>query len=275
MRQKTEVERLDAAGGLAEQHGDTKRRQAVERLQESVLADGVVDRRHFLALRDFVDALREILARIDNCVGAAMGLGELCLLIVADGADDGGAEMLRPLAQDKADAAGRGVQQDGIAGFDAIGLADQILHRQALQHHRRCGLVVDVVGQFDQTVSRNHPLFGIGAERRASIGDAVARPKIGDARPDFLHHASRLAAQAARQLHGIEPRPVVDIDKIQAHGSMADARLPRPGLANLDFLPGHNFGTAGFMKADGVRHGISPQSGDDDRQGSRWRRPGR
>jgi len=42
-------------------------------------------------LRDFVDTLGKILARIDNGVGAAMGLGELCLLIIADRADDGGA----------------------------------------------------------------------------------------------------------------------------------------------------------------------------------------
>jgi hypothetical protein len=42
---------------------------------------------------------------------------------------------------------------------------------------------------------------------------------------------------------------------------VADPRFPRPGLANLDFLPDQNFGTAGLMKADGVRHGITPQKG--------------
>jgi len=77
-----------------------------------------------------------------------MRLGELCLLIAADGADDGGAEMFRPLAEDKTDAACRGMEQDGVAGLDAIGLTDQILHRQALEHHRRRGLVIEAVGQF-------------------------------------------------------------------------------------------------------------------------------
>jgi hypothetical protein len=37
---------------------------------------------------------------------------------------------------------------------------------------------------------------------------------------------------------------------------MADARLAGPGLADLDLFPDQNFGTAGFVKADGVRHGI-------------------
>ena len=131
-----------------------------------------------------------------------MGLGELRLVVAADGADDGGAEMLRPLAEDKADAARRGVKQDRVAGFDAIGLADQVLCRQALQHHRRGGRVVDAVGQFEQPVGRDQPRFGIGAERRTAIGDAVAGLQIGDAGSDFLDDAGCLAAQAARQLTG-------------------------------------------------------------------------
>ena len=135
---------------MPEQRGDAERREAVERFQERVLADGVINDRNFLAAGDLVDALHEILAGVDDGVGAAMGLRELRLLVAADGADHGGAEMFGPLAEDQADAAGRGMQQDGIAGFDPIGLADQILRRQALQHHRGGGLVVDTVGQFNR-----------------------------------------------------------------------------------------------------------------------------
>ena len=102
----------------AEQRGDAERREAVERFVERVLADGVVDDRHFLAAGDLVDARDEILARVDDGVVAAMGLGELRLFVVADGADHGGAEMLGPLADDQADAARRGMDQDGLAGFD-------------------------------------------------------------------------------------------------------------------------------------------------------------
>jgi len=39
---------------------------------------------------------------------------------------------------------------------------------------------------------------------------------------------------------------------------VADARLARSGLADLDFLPAKDFGTAGSVKADGVRHENSP-----------------
>ena len=116
-------------------------------------------------------------------------LRELRLLVAADGADHGGAEMLGPLAEDQADAAGRGVEQDGVAGLDLIGLADQVLRRQALQHHRRGGLVVDAVGQLQQAVGRDQPRFGIGAERRRAIGDAIAGLQVGDPGADFLDHA--------------------------------------------------------------------------------------
>ena len=47
----------------------------------------------------------------------------------ADGADDGAAEMVEPLAGNQTDSAGRGVKKDGHAGFDLKGLTDQILDR--------------------------------------------------------------------------------------------------------------------------------------------------
>jgi hypothetical protein len=162
--------------------------------------------------------------------------------------------MLCPLTEDQADAAGRRVEKDGVAGFDAIGLADQVLHREALQHHGRGGFVVDAVGQLEQAIGRDQARFGIGTDRRAAIGDAVAGLQIGHAGSDFLDHAGRLTAQAAGQLGRIGARAVVDVDKIQSNGGVADARLPWPRIADLDLFPDQNFGTAGFMKADGVRH---------------------
>jgi len=57
-------------------------------------------------------------------------------------------------------------------------------------------------------------------------------------------------------LRRIKPRAVVDVDEVQADRGVADASLARTGLADRDFLPDQNFGTAGFVKANGVgRHG--------------------
>ena len=256
LREQAKVERLDVAGRLAEQRHDSERRQAVERLQEGVLADGIIDHRHLLAFRDLFNAFDEILARIDDRVGAAMGLREFCFLVAADGADDGSAEMLCPLAQDRADAAGGRMQQDGVAGFDAVGLPDQILRRQALQHHRRRGLVVDAIGQLEQAIGGYQSRLGVGAHRRGAIRDAIARLQIRDARADLFDDAGALAAEAARQLDRIKPRAVIDVDEIQTDRGVADAGLPGTRLADIDLFPGQNFGPTGSMKADSVRHGI-------------------
>ena len=75
-----------------------------------------------------------------------MRFGEFGFLLGADGADHRGADMVQPLAGDEADAAGGGVEQYGVALVDLEGTADEILHRHALQHHRRGSLIVDVVG---------------------------------------------------------------------------------------------------------------------------------
>ena len=259
-REQAEIERIDRAGGLTEQRDDAERGEAIQRFQEGVLADGVVDHGALLAAGDLRDALHEVLAGVDDGVVATMGFREFCFLVAADGADHGGAEMLGPLAEDEADAAGRGVQQNGVAGFHAIGLADQILRGQAFQHHGRCSLVIDAVRHLEQTIRRDHPRLGIGAHRRIAIGDAVAGLEVSDARADILDHAGALAAEPTRQLHRVETGAIVDIDEVEADGGVADARLARARLADLDLLPDQNIGGTGFVKADGVRHGYSPSN---------------
>ena len=57
---------------------------------------------------------------------------------------------------------------------------------------------------------------------------------------------------------GINAGAIIDVDEVQPDRGVADARLARTGLSDRDFLPDQNFGTAGFVKANGVRHGIAP-----------------
>jgi hypothetical protein len=59
-------------------------------------------------------------------------------------------------------------------------------------------------------------------------------------------------------LRRIDAGAVVDVNKVQADRGVADARLTGAGFADLDLFPGQNLGAAGFVKADGVRHGNSP-----------------
>src|SRR4051812_318476 len=60
------------------------------------------------------------LLRVDDRVVAAVGPGQLRLLVRADRADHGRAQRLEPLAGDQADAAGRGVEEDRVARLHPV-----------------------------------------------------------------------------------------------------------------------------------------------------------
>ena len=66
-------------------------------------------------------------------------------------ANHGRAQMMRPLAHDQSDAAGSGVDQNGVAMADGIRSANEILRGQALQKDCCGGFVIERVWQFDQT----------------------------------------------------------------------------------------------------------------------------
>jgi hypothetical protein len=63
-------------------------------------------------------------------------------------------ERLGPLAGDQADTAGRSLDQHGIARLHAIGLAQQVGGRQALQHHGRTGVERNGLRQNQQPMRR-------------------------------------------------------------------------------------------------------------------------
>ena len=104
---------------------------------------------------------------------AAKGADHLCFFIITNGADDRRPKAFRPLAHNLSDAARGGMDQDRIACFDRIGLADQILCGHALQHHRRCRFIVDTVGNFDGCAGCHQAFFGIGPRGRPGISNPV------------------------------------------------------------------------------------------------------
>ncbi len=146
----------------------------------------IVDNRQLFARGDLDDAGDKIFAAINDRVIAPVSLDQCCLFIIAHGADDSGAEMLCPLAHDQPDTAGRGMDQDRLARFDLMGAADQIPGGHALQHHRRCLLIGDAGRERHQPIGRHDPRFGIGSDRAAGIGDAVARFQVADTRSNLF-----------------------------------------------------------------------------------------
>ena len=72
---------------------------------------------------------------------------------------------------------GRRLEQDGIATLDAVGLPDEVLGRQTLQHHRGGLVVRDAVRQHHQPVGRNDPDLGVSPGRSSHIGNAIRTPR--------------------------------------------------------------------------------------------------
>ena len=72
------------------------------------------------------------------------------------------------------------MHEDGIAGLDLVGAVQKIVRRHAL--HEQCGdlAFVESVGQVKELVRRVVSHLGVAAERRNTIGDAVAGLKRGN-----------------------------------------------------------------------------------------------
>ncbi len=189
---------------------------------------------------------------------AAMGFGEFRLCGAADGADNGGAELLQPLAGDEPDTAGGGVEENGIAGLYLIGPADQIFRRHALEHHGGSLIVGDPFRELDDTARRHDAVFGIGAGRAGGIGDPVANPDVFDAGADGFDRARGFHADSGGERKRVETASVIYVDIIQAHVALLDEDFAALRFAERHFHPFHDAGGALFLDLNCFGHRSPP-----------------
>src|SRR6185436_9912972 len=71
---------------------------------------------------------------------------------------------------------------------------------------------------------------------------------------DRFDDTRRLFARSRRQRHLIQTVALVDVDEVEADGSLTNAHLISRGLADLGGFPLQNFGAAGLMKTDDACH---------------------
>ncbi len=140
LRELQQVDRRRVPRRVAVVHQHPERPHAVERRHEGVLADAVEDGGHPLR-HDRLYCRDEIDLAIEYGVIAAVRLRDLRLVLRPDRADDGGAEMLCPLAEDHADAARSGMDQDSVAGLRPEDAVDDERRGESLDQHRRRLLV--------------------------------------------------------------------------------------------------------------------------------------
>ena len=175
----------------------------------------------------------------------------------ADRADHGRADRARPLAGDETDAARGRVEQHHRLVRAWVGLAQQVAHGHALQHHRGGGLLVDAGRQLDQAVGSDQPLLRITAEHRR-VRHTVARLQVGDAGADRLHRAGALHADHRRQARNlVVAGAVIGIYVVETHRTLAQAHLAGPRIADRNLVPLQRLRSPVGMDADCVRHGRS------------------
>ncbi len=126
---------------------------------------------------------------------APRGFGQSGFFWRTHGTDQLHAERLGPLAGQGAHATGRSVEQDGLAALQFIGLAQQVLHGQALEHGTGGLFEADVVRQVHQVSGGQYVQLAVRAERAAAVGHAVADLELGDFAANRVNYAGAFCAQ--------------------------------------------------------------------------------
>ena len=186
---------------------------------------------------------------------AAVGLGERGFVLGADCADDVGAEIIGPLAEDQPDAAGGSVNENVHAFVDLERAAQEVFGRHALEHHGGGLLVADIRRQFDGAIGRDDA-FGTRNRRAPPLADPVADLEVGDAGPTAM-------TSPAPSLPAINGRPTgrrihahaeIGVDEIDAGRVLLDPDLSLPGRGQLNLFIGQNLGPADLMHAHRSNH---------------------
>ncbi|MNZ35112.1 hypothetical protein D3C78_525020 [compost metagenome] len=173
------------------------------------------------------------MAVVDGCPGT-IGLGQCGFLCRTHGTDQLHAQRLGPLAGQGADTPRSGVEQDGFATLEIIGLAQQVLHGQALEHHSGSLFESDGVRQAHQVGFGQHVNLAVSAQRAAAISHAIADLEPGHFAADRVDHARAFRTQTRWQGRWrVEAAAVIGVDEVQADGLVGHAHLLRAGLGGL------------------------------------------
>src|SRR6185437_15133026 len=100
--QDIDVECIDLAGRTAETHEIAEWMQTIERGRECRFSDAIVHDVTKLAAGEFLDLRDEVFVAVEDRMMTAVLLGQFSLFLGANGSDNGGAEVVRPLARNQA-----------------------------------------------------------------------------------------------------------------------------------------------------------------------------
>ena len=176
----------------------------------------------------------------------ALGLGR-----ASGGSDHLGAQGPGPLDQDLSHASGGGVDEHRLPGPQGPTAQQQKFGGHALQQGGGRRALIHALGDPHRASRIYEVEVGIGANGPRGEGHPVPWGEPLNALPRGEDLASTLHTQSGGQLQGIEARPVVGVDIVDADGHLPDQDLAgaRPGVGELDEV--EDIGTAGGGEAHG------------------------
>ncbi|MNI40539.1 hypothetical protein D3C73_947640 [compost metagenome] len=121
------------------------------------------------------------------------------------------------MARQGTDTAGRCVEQDGLTALELIGLAQQVLHCQALEHDAGRLFEADCIRQMNQIGFRQYVHVAVGTQWATAVGHAIADLEASHRAAHGLDHARTFGAHARRQgRRRVKTAAEVGVDEIQA-----------------------------------------------------------
>src|ERR1019366_881577 len=146
--------------------------------------------------------------------------------LAADDTHDPRAERASPLRQQRAHAAGSGMEQNVVLRLHAVSPAQQVFGRETFEHQCRALLIADGGRQLDQSRGRNIALLAV---RPAGLA------------PGYFRQRPRIQAAA-----------VIDVDEVDADRRMAQLHFATRRRRELLALPLEHLGTAVLVEDYGV-----------------------
>jgi hypothetical protein len=251
-----EIEGRDGSAGSAEECEEAAGAQALERLLEGGLANGVVYDCEALVVGQGFDLRGEVLLGVEDDLVCPGGAGEGGFLFGGDCGEDAGAEGLRHLDEEEAGASCACVDEDLVAMLDCVGGVEEIVGGHALEDGGGGLLRGDAFGDGYEAGGWCHGELGVGAGDEAP-GYAVAGFEGGDVGCDGDDGAGGLLAEGVGEFCGVAALAEVGVDEVDAGGFDADEGFAWAGGWRGEVGEGEDVGGAGGVDLDGVHGWLS------------------
>jgi hypothetical protein len=118
------------------------------------------------------------------------------------------------------------MDENAVAAANLAGLRQQHIGGHALEQRTGRRFRRHAIGKSDRSLCRDIAGRAVGTDRRSRIGNTIAHVEIHDIGTDRLDKACGLRADhSGIGWQGIDPFPMVDVEKVGADSLVADCDL--------------------------------------------------